>query len=1407
MVDLNEIRSWAEEAVRMARETSGITLDYSRKSIALLERALDGLRDSSRDDDDTWDLACRFGAYFGETMLRNDLEALSYKWGEDYDGEPCLITSKPQDGASLDKILPITKVNKYLLSGPSESVARLYAMCLSHLKGGDLASNLSKLGVDSSSMPGTEPSYVNAGRFDANAAAWLLYGDYVFFQAGEIAWDGTTHSIRGLQINAAKMNEIPVLLANRDVLNGFVDLLTELEKDEDLRVPLAMIHPGLRDAVRDEDLTGITLFNLMAQAQALIVKETSPDTYAVMCDVRLPMGIPGFYQLVARMIWDMRAYNDRSGAFKVGFANARNFDADAVLGEVDEMVPGAFSQPIYELAVAKKPQVQLPSDEDARAFEQEMSHVFASGFDDPMDVQADEGLFVAALNQLARECPITQNIEGTHHMGRIPRIEHVRVGDPLVLAADWQSEWFDPVCIEVFNTAGETLGNLTTRFTPTLSGNRELACLLPHVTATVETVTPKSKRRRNAKYALMDVRMELDPAVKGPDGSLLPWVIEDAKALLEQPKGERVVLSKGGLVASQLKGSIDVSEAHDVPNPLGGTFRLWEVGTDDEAAEEPEAEAPRAAAVTQEKPQQAFDTGRWTFDRHQSVKGRRFSIEVPDQWEPGNDESGRVLGQYVQGIEEDTEYPQILYSSIAADLDDESVELWRSTSIPETHLQMRRKALYSNDLANKMARVVNDWIVEGKNCQVVVFEGRLPSLFPDMFPDSYEYHVNPIAYEHGDFLRLTDTSGHLGEGELRALAFAVAATIELDRPMELRRLEELETYCEGPADADAFCETVGVIAQLLNMSGSDRMNANLYRAVRRADNDMKVMLLGDTMPLIQAESFNESLYDEISYFGLFVRVLEKQAELGTDGFDRMWKLVGEFGDGRIVDHIVMSDNKESEARINALGVIKIPEEYQALHKRWEALKPGPDGRPGRPRRTAAVSAATVEPRMGRAAQRRAERKAQEDSTRSIPCAAQQMKSVDFADRVLSGEYQLPAIVEPEKPAEVQAPVQRHPRTMPHRSQAQEEKRRKAAKERQEANAGAVAEAVARYEKSADFADSILDARREGKDPRAESEGIAPKDTAREERYEQLRASQREGSTREYESSRSASEQSSEGGKSTSSDQPVQEKKGSLGKTLLILAVLAIMAAVVVFYTREQTSKRRKEVYENATALFESQDYAEAAAAFKTIEDYEDSAVLAQKATQEAREEAFGQIKPGMTITLGSYEQDNDTSNGPEPIEWIVLAVGDDRALLLSYYGLDARRYNDSVKKNNAWEQCSLKEWLANEFKTAAFSEGERTAYLVGAPFCLSAEEVEKYLLSKYAVSSAINCTITPYAAAQENSGRSKAGDTGVWWLRQDVSSDELTAMFAPVIIVGRVRNNMEVNKVQFVRPAVYVYLK
>ena len=47
-----------------------------------------------------------------------------------------------------------------------------------------------------------------------------------------------------------------------------------------------------------------------------------------------------------------------------------------------------------------------------------------------------------------------------------------------------------------------------------------------------------------------------------------------------------------------------------------------------------------------------------------------------------------------------------------------------------------------------------------------------------------------------------------------------------------------------------------------------------------------------------------------------------------------------------------------------------------------------------------------------------------------------------------------------------------------------------------------------------------------------------------------------------------------------------------------------------------------------------------------------------------------QLKTGDIIVYGSYEQDGDIDNGLEPIEWEVLDVDDNRALLVCRYVLD-----------------------------------------------------------------------------------------------------------------------------------------
>lgn len=46
------------------------------------------------------------------------------------------------------------------------------------------------------------------------------------------------------------------------------------------------------------------------------------------------------------------------------------------------------------------------------------------------------------------------------------------------------------------------------------------------------------------------------------------------------------------------------------------------------------------------------------------------------------------------------------------------------------------------------------------------------------------------------------------------------------------------------------------------------------------------------------------------------------------------------------------------------------------------------------------------------------------------------------------------------------------------------------------------------------------------------------------------------------------------------------------------------------------------------------------------------------------------------VTLGSYEQDGDTENGAEPIEWRVIEKTEDGLLLLSEYIIESMPYNN-----------------------------------------------------------------------------------------------------------------------------------
>ena len=162
-------------------------------------------------------------------------------------------------------------------------------------------------------------------------------------------------------------------------------------------------------------------------------------------------------------------------------------------------------------------------------------------------------------------------------------------------------------------------------------------------------------------------------------------------------------------------------------------------------------------------------------------------------------------------------------------------------------------------------------------------------------------------------------------------------------------------------------------------------------------------------------------------------------------------------------------------------------------------------------------------------------------------------------------------------------------------------------------------------------------------------------------------------------------------------------------------------------------------------------------------------------TEKENKASFNKYKVGDSVFFGLYEQDNDFSNGAEKIEWQVLAVQDDKILVISNEALDCQPYNSSGS-NISWEDCTLREWLNNHFINTAFTEDEKNKIsMVTVPadksnvgndidtndkvFLLSLSELNEY----FAPGDARKCIATAYAESKGANG-SYHGECW-WWLR------------------------------------------
>ena len=238
-------------------------------------------------------------------------------------------------------------------------------------------------------------------------------------------------------------------------------------------------------------------------------------------------------------------------------------------------------------------------------------------------------------------------------------------------------------------------------------------------------------------------------------------------------------------------------------------------------------------------------------------------------------------------------------------------------------------------------------------------------------------------------------------------------------------------------------------------------------------------------------------------------------------------------------------------------------------------------------------------------------------------------------------------------------------------------------------------------------------------------------------------------------------------------------------------------------------------YDRAIKLIDSGDY-QAACALLAGLTYKDSA----EKLQSIKPLLLAKANPGDTVFFGAYEQDNNTSNGKEDVEWLVLEVKDGKALVVSKYALDCKQYNTS-NTNVTWETCTLRKWLNTDFINSAFSSDEKAkipTVTVSADenpdystnpgnatqdqvFLLSITEANKYFGSD----SARQCKPTDYAFANGAYVNSVNGNCW-WWLRSPGVTQDSAAYVHSSGDVYEPGSDVDIGT-SAVRPAMWISIK
>jgi len=261
------------------------------------------------------------------------------------------------------------------------------------------------------------------------------------------------------------------------------------------------------------------------------------------------------------------------------------------------------------------------------------------------------------------------------------------------------------------------------------------------------------------------------------------------------------------------------------------------------------------------------------------------------------------------------------------------------------------------------------------------------------------------------------------------------------------------------------------------------------------------------------------------------------------------------------------------------------------------------------------------------------------------------------------------------------------------------------------------------------------------------------------------------------------------------------------------------------FARDKQNEDKDALYQSALSLYEERYYKTAKKIFEELNDFKDSKekiieidslIFDLEQTNET-----GRYSTGTVITFGHFEQDNNTTNGTEDIEWVVIKSENDKALMLSKYALEVLPYNNELE-SVSWESCSLRSWLNKDFINLAFTEEESKAIITttvnntashgNSEWKIDGGNNTKdkvFLLSyteayEYFINATRRCEPSLYCRDREAfTGMNFPGEYCSWWLRSPGKS----LKGASIVGIDGVMTSGYVNSSnQSVRPAVWVDL-